>query len=141
MSWKDTILDENKFKSWMVQNAKPTNRLTKKFIAGEIINGGRVVYVNTDEKIYPFDITNPFHYDKYVGVAETSTNSGDVCTVVTYGITMLIGSGWKAGWSYYINSEGFLTDTPPEIGLVKQIGVGVNNDKILIIPVIGFEII
>lgn len=106
-----------------------------------MINGGRAVYLAADGKIYPFDITNSSHYDRFVGIAETSTVIGDYCTVVTHGVSTVVGSGWQMGIPYYIGANGFLSPNIPTVGLVKQIGVGINGERVLIMPHTEFEII
>lgn len=104
----------------------------KNFIAGVIINGGKALIMDIDGKVYPFDITDESHYDKYVGIAETAANQDDICTVVINGEVKTLGSGWLVGIPYYIAATSFLSSTPPSTGIVKQIGVGISNDTILI---------
>lgn len=115
--------------------------VNRKMEVGVVINGGKAVMCDTDGKIYPFNIANPYHYDKYIGVAQTSTNYGDLCTVVISGENSLIGSGWTKGTPYYIGSTSFLTSTPPTSGWVQQVGVGIDENTILIIPQKGIELI
>lgn len=115
-----------------VNPVSSTGTVKKNFIAGTIINGGKAVVMDTDGKIYPFNIANDSHYDKYVGVAETAALQDDICTVVINGEVKTLGSGWLTGTPYYIASTSFLTDTPPTVGIVKQIGVGIATDTILI---------
>ena len=109
-----------------------TGAVKKNFITGIVINGGKAVIMEIDGKIYPFDITNETHYDKYIGIAESSAIENDVCTVVLNGEIKTIGTGWLAGIPYYIASTSFLSSTPPSTGIIKQIGVGISTDTILI---------
>ncbi len=143
-SWSsviDNIKGPEQFLAWIAANSKQLNRLTKQFVAGTVINGGRAVYLHSDNKIYPFDINNEWCFDRFVGIAETSTNAGDVCVVVTYGVSHVVGSGWVAGVPYYVNSSGYLASSPPEIGLVLQVGIGIDGERILIEPHQRFELI
>lgn len=109
-----------------------TGTVKKNFIAGTIINGGKALIMDIDGKVYPFDITDESHYDRYVGVAETAANEDDICTVVINGEVKTLGTGWIPGVPYYITSTSFLSSTVPTIGIVKQIGVGISTDTILI---------
>lgn len=137
----DAIKNPDAFLQWIDRNISSKNRLTKQFRAGVVINGGRAVCLSTDNAIYPFDINDSWCFDRFVGVAETSTNTNDICTVVTYGISHVIGSGWVAGTPYYISDNGYLTPTPPEIGLLFQVGIGIDGERILIEPHQKFELI
>lgn len=103
-------------------------------VAGATINGGKAVMQDPDGEIYPFDIENPFHYGKYLGVAETAATIGNEATIIISGVSNYIGSGWSAGISYYIGSNGLLTHIPPTTGLLIRVGVGIDTDKIAIIP-------
>lgn len=104
----------------------------KEFIAGEIINGGKAVIVDIDEKIYIMDITDTDHWYKFLGIAANSAIIDDPVNVVINGVTEVLGSGWLAGQGYYISSSGFLTTIPPTNGMCKQIAVGISNEKISI---------
>lgn len=115
--------------------------ITKSFTAGQIINGGKAVRVDTDGKLYLFDINNPSHYGKYVGIAQQSSIVDDPCEVVLRGKAAFGGSGWVAGQDYYIDSTGLLTATPPSTGLVKRVAVGITTDEIVVIEGEEFEAI
>lgn len=113
----------------------------QRFTAGTIINGGKAVFVDTDGLLYPFDITNPLHYGKCLGVAEQSVVLGDICSVVTSGKSNLIGSGWISGVAYYIDSTGFLTTTPPIAGWLQQVAVGIDTEIISVGILDGIQLI
>lgn len=114
---------------------------TKSFIAGTAISSGKVLIIETDGKVYPFDVNNPDHFDKYLGVAYTAATIGNSCDVVMEGIVNVSGTGWIAGVSYYIAASSLPTSIPPISGLVKEIGVGVENDSILLNGVLEVETI
>lgn len=137
----DAVNNPDAFLAWIDANVSSKNRLTKKFQAGAIINGGRAVYLNNDNLIYPFDINDSWCFDRFVGIAETSTIIGDVCTVVTWGVSHVIGSGWTPGTPYYINDNGYLSPDAPTIGLVLQAGIGIDGERLLVEPHTRFEII
>jgi len=121
------------------QILKSSTTVRTNYIAGAMINGGKAVYVDVDKKVYPFDISNPYHYSRYAGIAETSAYTNAPVSVVSDGPSKIIGSGWQAGAPYVIGADGFLTTTVPASGLIKQVGVGIDNDTILLVW--GFEII
>ncbi len=100
------------------------------YTAGETINGGKAVIMDTDGLIYVMSITNSAHWYQYLGVAVNAANIGDPVTVVTHGKTDVLGSGWVAGQPYYIAPSGYLSTSAPTAGYCKQVGVGVSNDII-----------
>lgn len=118
-----------------------TDSLSKNFIAGENINAGRAVMVDTNKKIYLFDILNAYHYDKYIGISSTSVLSGEDCTVIITGANTTLGPGWGAGKAYYISTGGVLSEIVPSLGLVKQVAVGYDTNTIMIKDFGQFEII
>lgn len=113
------------------------NRLTKRFYAGENIARGRAMFVDTDGRIYHVDISDSSTVDRFVGIAEEDGGPGTVITVCTHGISQVGGSGWSRGVLYYIGSNGFLTSTEPSSGTVRKVGVGVDPDRILLMPSVG----
>lgn len=103
------------------------------YTAGEILSGGVAVIMDTDGKVYKMDITNSYHWDKYIGVTTQAAISNDPINVITCGVTTLLGSGWAPGVPYYISPTGSLASTAPSVGFCKQLGVGVDTNKINII--------
>lgn len=110
-------------------------------VAGENINGGNAVIVDTDGKVYKFDITDPLHANRFAGMAETSTTLGDTCTVTVMGVYTNVGSGYTPGVTYYVAANSMLTATPPVVGTVHAVGVGVATDKVVINNNLEFELI
>lgn len=104
--------------------------IRKQYTAGEDINGGKAVIIDTDGKVYAMDITNSYHYQRYLGIAEQAVVTNDLVYVITHGEVNTLGSGWIAGMPYYISSTGFLSSTPPTSGNCRQVGVGIDNNKI-----------
>ncbi len=106
------------------------NRLTKHFYAGELLQKGRAVYVGADQKVFIVDPSVPDNILRYVGIVETNTPIGGEAIVATHGLSLVQDSGWQSGVAYYIASNGTLTSTPGD----KQVGVGVSQDRILLMP-------
>lgn len=103
------------------------------YTAGEILSGGVAVIMDTDAKVYKMDITNSYHWDKYIGVTTQAAIANDPINVITCGVTTLLGSGWAPGTPYYISASGTLATTNPSPGFCKQVGVGIDTDKINIV--------
>lgn len=110
-----------------------TEAIIQQYTAGEVINGGKALYMNADGKVYHLDITDPSTYLQYIGIASQSAILNDPVNVVVQGKTQVLGSGWIAGQRYWIAATGFLATTPPATGLAKAVGVGVDADTINII--------
>jgi hypothetical protein len=107
------------------------------YIAAQTISGGKAVIIDVDGKIYAFDILNPYHYDKYLGIAETGSTLGTPIVIVTNGPTTLVGTGWLPGVQYYIGGDSFLTSVPPVSGFVKIVGIGINTNVLLVESGVG----
>lgn len=103
------------------------------YTAGEVINGGKALIMDTDSKVYMMDITNPAHYERYIGISAQSAIANDPIKVVSQGKTDVLGSGWLPGVAYYIDATGYLSATPPAVGFTKKVGVGVDNDIIALV--------
>lgn len=103
------------------------------YTAGEILSGGVAVIMDTDAKVYKMDITNSYHWYRYIGITTQAAILNDPINVITSGVTTLLGSGWIAGAPYYISSTGVLSTTNPSPGFCKQVGVGINIDMINIV--------
>lgn len=107
------------------------------YIAGVTISGGKAVYIDYDKKVYPFDILNPLCYNKYLGIAETAASIGQPIVIVTNGPSTVLGTGWQAGKEYYIGGDSFVTEIPPSSGYVKEVGIGIDNNTLLVTPGFG----
>lgn len=102
------------------------------YIAGVTISGGKAVIIDVDKKVYPFDILNPYHYDKFLGVAESAASLGQPIVIVTNGPSTVIGTGWMPGKQYYIGGDSFLTEIAPSSGYVKLVGIGVDTNVLIV---------
>lgn len=115
--------------------------LKQNYFTGAIVSGGMAVMIDTDKKVYPFDITNPYHFDKYLGVALQAGLPNVQISVITQGPGTFPGVGWLPGMPYYISNTSFLTSTPPILGLLKQVGVGIDSNTIIVNPTLGAVLI
>lgn len=137
---KDGYSNQSGFIQVIHQNSKPEYNSIS-CVAGEVINSGEAVFIDSDNLLYVMDITDGSHYEKCVGVANQSVITGDICKVTTSGRLSVIGSGWVAGEIYYISSTGILTPTPPIIGWCQKVGVGIDTNTISINIEMGVELI
>lgn len=127
----DALNNPDAFLEWINNNISP-NRLIKKFHPGTLpIRRGMAVCVYSDGRIYPFDTNNTILENTYVGVLDVHAL---VCTVVTYGPIYVQGSGWQKGIPYFAGPGGILTSTEPSTGLSQFVGVGIDTDRILVMP-------
>ena len=104
------------------------------YLTGTTVSGGMAVMIDVDKKVYPFDITNPYHYDKYLGIAEQGGIPNTYISIVISGLANFPGQGWTPGTPYYIGTTSYLIPTPPTVGLLKQIGVGIDSNVIIVNP-------
>jgi hypothetical protein len=127
---------------WVDENSPLLSKpaIKKTFPAGATVSSGMALMIDVDGKAYPFDILNSYHYNKYLGVADTAALIDQPCEVVIDGTVTNPGTGWVAGNGYYIGPTSFPSPTPPVAGLVKQIGVGIATDSILLNGGIDVEI-
>lgn len=131
---------EQGFFDWIREHvANADNKITVE--AGENINGGNAVVVETDGKVYKFDIANPLHNNKFTGMAETSVLMGNDCSITIMGVYTNVGSGYIAGTTYYVAANSMLTSVAPSPGIICVVGVGVETDKILINNNLQYEAI
>jgi hypothetical protein len=100
------------------------NIQSKKYGAGEYIERGSACIIETNGNVYLFDITDPSHNFKYVGVAYNTCSQGQIVDIVQEGFLGWSGAPYQKGVVYYVGSDSKLTATPPVTGLVKQIGIG-----------------
>jgi hypothetical protein len=115
--------------------------LKQNYFTGAVVSGGMVVMIDTDRKVYPFDITNPYHFDKYLGVALQAGIPNTQISVITQGPGTFPGVGWLPGMPYYIGSTSFLTSVPPTLGVLKQVSVGIDTNTIIVVPTVGAVLI
>lgn len=109
--------------------------------AGETINGGKAVALQSDGFIYAFDITNPDHFKSYVGTISSAVSVGDSVTVTTLGKFYNPGANYIPGHTYFIGVDSFPTTTWPTSGWCKQIGIGIDSDNLLLNNHTEYELI
>jgi hypothetical protein len=103
-------------------------------LAGESISSQMVVILDTDNKIYKYDITDPSHYGKCIGISKTAASINTNITVSLVGSEITsAGSGWLVGETYFVSATSLLTVTPPTTGILKRIALGTATDRVQIV--------
>jgi len=117
---------------WLAQSSASTNGSNViHFIAGEQIIAPSVVVV-TNGLAYKYQQSNANSYDTKIGVAVTNANISQDVSVVMMGKANVQGS-FTQNTVYYAGANGTLVTTAPSSsGVSLQIGVGINNDNLLV---------
>lgn len=109
-------------------------------LAGEIINGGCALMLNSDNKVYKFDINNPSHAGKFVGMSDRAVVQNESCPVTVTGVYENDMIGYVPGTRYYISATSILTSTPPTTGILHCVGVGAGVRKVLLNNDLEYEL-
>lgn len=105
--------------------------------AGETISSGMAIMIDTDGKVYKYNVRDMSHYGAGFGIAKTSGVNGSTIVVRLAGTSITdVGSGWTQGVSYFIAENSLLTSTAPSIGgsdlILKRIAIGTSTDTVFI---------
>lgn len=98
------------------------------FIAGENINGHKVVYLK-DGKIYTASNDNLECVNKIVGMSTTSALSGEQIIIKRKGIVPLNLWGLIPNSIYYLGINGNLTNVAPTSGAWAIMGVAIDANN------------
>jgi hypothetical protein len=101
-------------------------------VAGESLGGHRVIIIDSDNKVYYADRTNPVHMYKVVGITRGAVNSGDNVEIQTYGLMTELSWNWTAGQPLFLDTNGLLTQTPPTNGFLLIIAEALTSTDIFI---------
>lgn len=106
--------------------------VNNKYIAGEEINGGKVLILQSDGKVYKYDIGDLMHMNKYIGVSTHAASIGDEVNVCSFGI-MDYDNSFPIGSPLFIGLSGSLSLSSPNVGNCKQVAISLNINKIILI--------
>lgn len=99
------------------------------YIAGEPLGGNRVVSVNAlGTLVYP-DLSS---YTNILGITISSANLGATVEVQIVGTMTEPSWNWVPDYPIYAGTNGLLTQTPPESGLLYVVGYAITPNKIFI---------
>ncbi len=100
--------------------AGTSNNNTMELLAGQDLEVGDPVYVSGDR----FYIANNTVNFKAVGIVSVAALDGEMCTVVTSGQVSM--TGITSGARYFLGG-GVISETPPSVGYVVPMGIGVTS--------------
>jgi hypothetical protein len=99
--------------------------------AAGTVNGHRVVALRSDDTLEYADRTATNALNVF-GVSITAASDGDPVTVVFSGLVQWPSAAFVAGERQYLGLDGFLTNTMPVAGVVRQIGVALTPDRLFV---------
>lgn len=101
--------------------------------AGEDIAGGKVVYLNSDGKIYTANNSLPENYNYLVlGMSINEISTDETGLIKRSGL--IRNPNWEliAGQVYYLGPDGDIIDTLPDEGLRLTVGAALSYDSLSI---------
>lgn len=100
--------------------------------AGEIINGGRVVFLAADGLIYMADNTVLAEAEAAVGVSMNAAALGAPVEIATTGSIVDSLSSLTPGQRVYFDNLGMLVQPAPAVGNHRSVGVAKTTTSILV---------
>jgi hypothetical protein len=105
--------------------------IATEFTAGEFIPKNRVVYINTDSKIYKANSSDFTGYNRVIGIIVKDVEENEKVHVIHLG--RLDGlSGLTIGTKYFYNTGGALVATPPSVGYTQVVGNAISATSLLV---------
>lgn len=102
-----------------------TNSIINDYIAGDTINGNRVVMLDNNTILHA-DPTDENNYNKIIGISINSGLVGDTIQVISLGKLGSFGS-LIPNDTYYLDINGLITNTIPTTGLLLEVGVALTT--------------
>jgi len=103
----------------------------KKYITGIPINIHTIVYINSDGLLYPANSSDTNIINKVIGITLESKVENSELKVSTFG--NVIGfNNLSIDSTYFFDSNGQLTLSPPSTGFSQSIGVASSNTELLL---------
>lgn len=99
-------------------------------IAGEILGGGKVVYI-LGGKFYLYDASDPILADMAFGITKTAAALNAPVDIQISGVYTEIGLGLTPDLEYYAGLIGLLTSSANNI-VITSIGIAIDADNIKI---------
>ncbi|MEO5363964.1 MAG: hypothetical protein H7838_10130 [Magnetococcus sp. DMHC-8] len=103
-------------------------------VAGEALDGHRVVAMNSQGRVVHADHGTASHAGQVYGMTLTSALTGGPVPVRSFGV--LEDSNWRwdlsSGLSLFLSTNGILTQTAPASGFVCRVGYLVSPTRIFI---------
>lgn len=122
----------------------PPASTESEYVAGELLNGSRVVYVSSTGTIRMASNLNSLSSVSCVGIVKSSYIQGATATVTTFGEITEPSWSWTQGLPVFLGTGGLMTQTPPVppalFSLQIGIATGVNTIKITIASPLFLEV-
>lgn len=100
--------------------------------AGEVINGHRIVCL-VDGKLYKASNQQVAHVGKVIGMSLQAVAEGEMCNIRAFG--KITNTGWSLtpNSSYYLTTDGVISDVQPATGFIQLIGFSIDADNLELI--------
>lgn len=112
----------------VVERTNPTF-LSDTYKASENI-GGHTVVIMASGGVAKASSSTPNHSSKVIGMTYHAVSSGQNVKVVTSGRVVEPTWSWITGSPIFLSTNGTLTQTPPSLGFILQVGVAVSPTTI-----------
>ena len=92
----------------------------------------KVVYLSDYDTALSADCSNITHFRKILGITTETKREGEQIQVKTIG--KIVNTSWNLtpGNAYYVGHGGDITDTPPTVGFIQQVGMAKNINTLII---------
>ena len=99
-------------------------------VAAEALGTFVAVQEQTDGTVRAIDPTDPERCFYCIGVTESSVPTGGTVTLRRFGKITVASASWNVNYPVYANSDGTLTQNPPDTGTVVPVGIAVNSTDV-----------
>jgi hypothetical protein len=100
--------------------------------AGEPLNGGRAIFIDTDGKAYKADKDSLSEVRGILGINPGAISIGTTGIVKFLGMIVDPVWSWATNGVIYCGADGVLTQTPPATGNVRRIGVAFSATSLVV---------
>lgn len=100
--------------------------------AGESLGGQRVVIIGDTEEVFYADPTVEDHAYRVRGLTRGAVTQGNNVEIQTQGELVEPSWSWTPGLPVFLNPNGLLSHTPPEVGFILLVGSALSPTKLFI---------
>lgn len=104
---------------------------TYEVIAGEVLSGNRVVYIQSG-KAYYYDPSDAALYGRTLGITMTSAVVDATVSIAMVGVMNWTAAPLTDGALYYVGANGQLTTNPTGLTVLQRVGHAIATDKLKI---------
>lgn len=106
----------------------------ERLFVGTQVNADRVVFIDFLREIHHANGSVPAEVEAVFGITTQAGSPGDQVLVITGGEYAESTWNWTPGAPLYLGENGFLTETPPNTGVLLQVAVAVSATNIVFKP-------